>query len=301
MFSMHFSDIPIMAKLGFLVIVAGLLPLSIVAAWSVWGMVERVNFLAAQTNKDVAREIRNEVERHALLLNAYARRLERAGPNDADIAALLQHWQEVPETFSSLEMIDRTQVEARMAAPVREAFRDRPVGFYHGPAHGSAHAAALNQSRPDLILSEVNAAILSAERPSSEFVTMFCAVLDQQEGRLFYCSAGHPPGILVRQGRSESLELGSLPLAVEADAGYELCEVRLDPGDAVVMFTDGVTEAMNAERQEFGQQRLETLVGGFDGTGAEELAEEVLRHVREFTGPVPQSDDLTLVVVSCNE
>jgi sigma-B regulation protein RsbU (phosphoserine phosphatase) len=167
-------------------------------------------------------------------------------------------------------------------------------------AHGSAHAAALNQSKPDAILREVNAAILSADRPSSEFVTMFCAVLDPQQGRLSYCSAGHPPGILVRLGKSESLELGSLPLAVEPDVDYELCEIRLDPGDAVVMFTDGVTEAMNDEGSEFGQQQLEFVLAQFDRTRADLLTEEVLRHVREFAGPVPQSDDLTLLVISRN-
>lgn len=129
----RFSDVPIMAKLSLLIMVSGILPLSAVAGWWVWQMVERADFLAAQANKDVAREICNDIDTHSLLLSLYASELDRPGRTDEESKALLQQWLKVPETFSSLRIVDLAEVESQMSPSVRDTFKSSPIAFY--PLH----------------------------------------------------------------------------------------------------------------------------------------------------------------------
>jgi len=122
-----------MAKLGLLIIVSGILPLSAVAGWWVWQMVERADFLVAQANKDVAREIRNEMDSHSLLLRLYASELDRVGRTDEETKTLLQQWSMIPGTFSSLQIVDLSEVESRMSPSVRDAFKSSSIAFYNLP------------------------------------------------------------------------------------------------------------------------------------------------------------------------
>ena len=126
----RFSDAPIMAKLGLLITVSGILPLSAVAVWWIWHTVERADFLAAQANKDVVREICNENDNRSLLLKLYASELDRPGRTDEQSQALLRQWLDVPETFSSLRIADFAEVESYMSPAVRDAFKESAVAFY---------------------------------------------------------------------------------------------------------------------------------------------------------------------------
>ena len=110
---------------------------------------------------------------------------------------------------------------------------------------GMARAVTLEGSTPQSVLEAINSSMISIGRPSSEFVTMFYAELDCRSGHLLYSSAGHNPPILLRNGTIKQLELGGTPLALFENADYELHEVGLVTNDTVVMYTDGVTEAMN--------------------------------------------------------
>ncbi|UCF17234.1 MAG: SpoIIE family protein phosphatase, partial [Phycisphaerales bacterium] len=572
----RFSDVPIMAKLSLLIIVSGILPLSAVAGWWVWQMVERADFLVAQANKDVAREFCNENDSRSLLLRLYVSELDRPGRTDEETKTLLQQWSMIPGTFSLLRIADSAEVESRMSPSVRDAFKSSSIAFYalpdpnsheevqiwgaarvesteskvltgrcewrsdlplsaqwaaheaiivyhvngtelfrqappeladfkpaagstdispykvrHGgktwhvaeaisrinkvrfiaatsvkagltavltdiprtlaalinlgifgsyiaggliarriseralsiadlvrqtgsepgalkipisgndelgylaqtlnrmsdqledyiqklqettaekerlaaemelarevqlsilphtlpevagyefaalcnPArevggdfydiflsapdravmmvgdaagkglkaamfitqtHGLARAVTLERSTPQSVLEAVNLSMMSISRPSSEFVTMFCAALDCRSGRLFYSSAGHNPPILLRDGTVEQLELGGTPLALFEDAGYELHEVALAASNTVVMYTDGVTEAMNGQWEQFGTERLKAVIKQNSEASSEELAERILEAVRQFTSGAAQSDDITLLVL----
>ncbi len=572
----RFSDVPIMAKLGLLIIVSGILPLSAVAGWWVWQMVERADFLVAQANKDVAREISNEIDSHSLLLRLYASELDRVRRTNEEIKNLLQQWSTVPGTFSSLQIMDSTEVESRMSPSVQDAFKNSPTAFYNLPdpnspeevqiwgaarmestaskvltgccewradlplsaqwaaheaiivyhangtelfrqappeladwqpaagstdaspykvrhggrtwhvaeaisrtnevrfvtatsakagltavltnvprtlaalinlgifgsyiagglvarriseralaiadfvrqagpepgalkipvagndefgylaqtlnrmsgrledyirklrettaekerlaaemklarevqmsilpqtlpeitdyefaaicnparevggdfydiflnapdrsvmmigdaagkglkaamfitqAHGLARAVTLERSTPQSVLEAVNSSMISIGHPSSEFVTMFYAELDHRSGRLLYSSAGHNPPILVRNGDIKQLELGGTPLALFEDADYELHEVDLVTSDTVVMYTDGVTEAMNDQWEQFGTERLEAFIKQHSKESLKELVEQILQAVRQFASGAPQSDDITLLIL----
>ena len=163
--------------------------------------------------------------------------------------------------------------------------------------HGLARAVTLERSTPQSVLEAVNLSMISIGRPSSEFVTMFYAELDCRSGRLLYSSAGHNPPILLRNGTIKQLELGGTPLALFEDADYELHEVGLVTSDTVVMYTDGVTEALNDQWEQFGTERLEAVVKQHSKASSEELAEHILEAVRQFTSGVAQSDDITLLIL----
>lgn len=140
---------------------------------------------------------------------------------------------------------------------------------------------------------------LDADNARSMFATFFGAVLDLRDGRLSYVNCGHNPPLLLRRG-GEVVRLGggeaSPPLAAWSPFAYEQAELRLTPGDRLAAFTDGVTEAPDAEGAEFGEERLLALLSG---TGAPQAtAEDVVAAVDRFVGEAPQFDDLTCLLVT---
>ena len=131
-------------------------------------------------------------------------------------------------------------------------------------------------------------------------MTLFFGVLDEAEGTFCWVSAGHGPCYWLRQASGEirELETTGIPLGILDGAEYSAAEpIRLCSGDALIIGTDGLWEAQNAEREMFGTARLlEQLVTCKDKSAAE-IQTAVLAARREFCGALPQDDDITLVVV----
>jgi len=152
--------------------------------------------------------------------------------------------------------------------------------------------------RPDEILGRVNEA-LSADNPSSMFVTLFCAVLEQDTGRLTCASGGHLSPFIVRRGEAPRPALtaeGTL-VGVLPGLAYSAAEVTLEPGDLLVAFTDGVTEARNPGAELFGEPRLRSLLGGLrDGTPGVAVT-AILDGVRAFAGTAEQADDIAILAL----
>ena len=157
--------------------------------------------------------------------------------------------------------------------------------------------------QPELVLGSTNQRILD-ETHTGMFVTVFYGVLDPQTGTFRYCNAGHNPPILLKAEGTTTLGRTGLPLGILEDTEWERGTVRLAPGDALVLYTDGVTEAQARDGVLFGQDRLleviEACRGSGDPTGAnaQELQGVVLAAVHEFVGDAPRFDDLTLMVAS---
>jgi sigma-B regulation protein RsbU (phosphoserine phosphatase) len=129
------------------------------------------------------------------------------------------------------------------------------------------------------------------------FVTFFYAVLDAPARRLAYCNAGHNAPILIRAGGPvERLHCGGLVLGLAVEAPYEQDTVELDPGDRLLLFTDGLTEANNAEGEEFGEERLIQTAIENRGLDANSLEEKLLASAAAFSSSF--TDDVTLVVVA---
>lgn len=132
-----------------------------------------------------------------------------------------------------------------------------------------------------------------------KFITFFFSILHRESGKLDYVNAGHNPPMLVRaDGSIELLEKGGLLLGVMKSMGYERGTVELQSGDVVAMFTDGVTEAMSPDGEEYHEARLEAVLKGMHDQSAAEILKAVRADVAAFTGPVSAlSDDLTMVVL----
>lgn len=131
------------------------------------------------------------------------------------------------------------------------------------------------------------------------FVTLFCAVMDGRSGEARYACAGHNPPLVVRAGGVGVLPVQSgTPLGLFEDAAYAESAVRLEAGERLVMYTDGITEAFDEQRRPFGEQRLIALLErvGLRGS-ADTLGSAILGEVARFAGSAPQSDDIAVLIV----
>ncbi len=129
------------------------------------------------------------------------------------------------------------------------------------------------------------------------YATMFFGILDQQ-GHLEFINAGHPSPILIRRGAAqEAFTQGSYPVGLVPEAEYTAVCLKLEPGDTLVLFSDGVTEAMDPDEQMFGIARLKELLTGQLECPLEQLQKCVLEAVENFARGAHQADDLTLLIV----
>ncbi len=130
------------------------------------------------------------------------------------------------------------------------------------------------------------------------YATMFFGILDENGG-LEYINAGHPSPILIRQNGNaeEAFTEGSFPVGLVPQAEYSTAAVKLEPGDTLVLFSDGVTEAMDPKEDFFGIPRLVQLLTGHNDTPLDELQKLLLEAVENFSRGASQADDLTLLLV----
>ncbi len=139
---------------------------------------------------------------------------------------------------------------------------------------------------------------LSKTCPENRFVTLFYCVIDPDTGELTYSNAGHNPPLLVRaSGGVDQLQDGGPVLGIIKGTRYTEASSGMCPGDVLVMYSDGVTEATNAAGDEFGEDRL-LQVARHSGNQAQGIVDAVHRAVREFTAGQPPADDITVVVVA---
>jgi phosphoserine phosphatase RsbU/P len=172
------------------------------------------------------------------------------------------------------------------------------AGMWVSHLVGLIRTHTAKNSSPEAIVAGVNRdyARLSSVAPLS---TMFVARLDKQSGRLDYCSAGHPPGLLLRaDGRLETLSDGGPVLGVVPEAWFACGTVELHDRDALLVCSDGILESFNEADQEFGAARLETEFRRAHGGSAETMLFSVLGAVQDFAAPRPLTDDMTLVLVT---
>lgn len=135
---------------------------------------------------------------------------------------------------------------------------------------------------------------LSHEYTAGYFVTMFAGILDLATGRLDYCNAGHEAPLI--NGKPLTIK-PNLPVGALADWQYKGEETVLQSGDMIFLYTDGLTEAMNSERKQFGRQHLKDIIVGTSDNSPRELAEIIYNKVREHAGDTEQSDDITLLAI----
>ena len=158
--------------------------------------------------------------------------------------------------------------------------------------------AAIGIGEPGGVLSEVND-LLNEDNETAMFVTVLYAVYNPESGVITYANGGHnPPVVIHTDGSSTMLPMtGGIALGVAPGFRYEQSNFTLGPGETIVLYTDGVTEAMNGHGDEFGVDRLRELFEGAPPRHPREAVDAILEAVHAFAGDTPQSDDITCLTL----
>jgi len=158
-------------------------------------------------------------------------------------------------------------------------------------------ATAGNGGTPGEILARLNTEICR-DNESCMFVTLFCGILNIRTGQVDYSNGGHNlPYYLHHEGVSPLENFGGRALGLVTQSPYASGQIVLNPGDALVLYTDGVTEAMNPSETLYSDQRLERFLANNRGSSPRQMIGDLLSDVRQFAGEAPQSDDITVLAL----
>jgi serine phosphatase RsbU (regulator of sigma subunit) len=162
--------------------------------------------------------------------------------------------------------------------------------------HAAVHAHSDTHNTLAKTIGAVNRYLVDST-PANRFVTLFYAELDPKNGSLAFLNAGHNPPLIVHAGGTmEQLAAGGLPLGIMANADFREGKTRLHPGDVLVIYSDGVSEAVNPKGEEFGPTRLyETVARNLDASAAG-IRDRIESALTKFCQGTPAADDITLVI-----
>lgn len=174
-----------------------------------------------------------------------------------------------------------------------------PAALFMMSSRTLIKGAAIGHREPREVLAEVND-LLEQDNSNAMFVTVLYAVYDPSTGELAYSSGGHDPPIILRKSGSTEVLPNTKGIALGIAPGYTFHQnsVNLEPGDRVVMFTDGVTEATNSDEEQFGMGRLTGALSGLQPGNAHQTTDAILGAVEEFVSGAAQSDDITCLAFS---
>jgi len=176
-----------------------------------------------------------------------------------------------------------------------------PASMFMVRAISLARLLAREIAEPERILVRLNDE-LAADNPSGMFVTFLCAVYEPKSGRLTIANAGHCRPLILHDGQSPRWAVKNLGTALGFEPGleFERTELTLRAGDALILYSDGVSEAFNPQDECYGNDRLLADAGGFSGQSAPAITSSLLQKVRAFAGSAPQSDDIAILTLKVN-
>lgn len=254
-------------------------------------------------------------------INSHSAAMERALiQRDLDLAQEMQEGllpKKVPtsEPFQNLDLLGHLKPALEVSGDLYDFFAapDGSIYFLVGDVSGKGVAAGLFMAvtrtliraiapsckSPGEILRKVNS-ILYPENTALLFVTIILAKYNRSTGRVDYAQGGHNPALLIPRDAAGSYEPpGGQPLGVFENARFDEYSVDLGPGDSLVFYTDGITEAMNVDQNQFGDDRLLALFTNPEDsqTSCKEIIKRILLEVESFVGSAPQSDDITILAL----
>ena len=256
-----------------------------------------------------------------VIIHRFARngkRLWEADMKEARIGSELRIARRIQEEMLPKASLDRSDLTARGSlTPAKEVggdlfdyyIREEKLFFCIGDVCGKGVPAAMlmavvhsmlrmlseQEEAPARILGELNREACR-NNATGTFVTLFLGVLDLSTGRLRYCNAGHDRPVLVGDSVEELPALANVPVGVFDDFTYQEQEVMIPAGTILFLYTDGVTESMDADRRQFGRERLLGTLSACSRK-PDALIRAVSADVRAFAGEAEQSDDLTMLAV----
>jgi sigma-B regulation protein RsbU (phosphoserine phosphatase) len=176
-----------------------------------------------------------------------------------------------------------------------------PASMFMVRAISLARLLSREVIEPERILARLNDE-LAADNPSGMFVTFLCAMFEPGTGRLTIANGGHCRPVVLGGAEPPRWAVRNLGTALgfEPDLEFERTELTLRKGDALILYSDGVSEAFNPQEECYGDQRLLTDTAAFAGQTAPEIAAGLLKRVRAFAGTAPQSDDIAIMTLKVN-
>ena len=177
-----------------------------------------------------------------------------------------------------------------------------PAALFMMSSRTLLKGAAIGTPDPSEALREVNE-LLYEENETMMFVTVLYSIYNPETGRLTYSNGGHDAPMLIRSdGSSELLPLtGGVALGIAPCIKFPSNTVQLEPGDTILLYTDGITEAMNGSGEQFGVARMHEVFAANPPENSQQVAEAMFEAVRDFVGDTPQSDDITCLVLRRDE
>ena len=173
-----------------------------------------------------------------------------------------------------------------------------PAALFMMSSRTLLKGAAIGSGGPGEILREVND-LLHADNEAAMFVTVLYAVYDPETGEFAYASGGHDMPLVVHADGSSTLlpQTGGVPLGIVPDFRFGQNTVKISPGDTIILYTDGVTEAMNGGGELFGVERLREVFASTPPENSQDANRTVFEAVSSFAGDTPQSDDVTCLTL----
>jgi sigma-B regulation protein RsbU (phosphoserine phosphatase) len=172
-----------------------------------------------------------------------------------------------------------------------------PAALYMALTRSLIRSEACRYTNPSAVLTEVNRRLL-VEAPSEMFVTIFYAVLDPFLRSLTYANAGHdPPFLRHASGGLERLPQGGLIMGLFEELTLSDETLNLESGDTLVAYTDGLTDTINRQDEAYGHTRLADTINSAPAA-AQAMLTHILKDLAAFAGPVPQTDDVTLLILT---
>lgn len=166
------------------------------------------------------------------------------------------------------------------------------------PAGGEALASELGQVGPAAFLSGLNQQLTDPDAEVENYATIVYGVLDKRDGSAEIVLAGHPPPLVLRcSGGFDDLPSGGLPFGMFPEVAYESRRLRLEQGDKLILYSDGVTECRGTDGELFGEQRFRDFVARFRGADPGQLTKDLGDHLRRWHGGADFDDDISVMVL----
>jgi sigma-B regulation protein RsbU (phosphoserine phosphatase) len=213
--------------------------------------------------------------------------------NDFDIYAGMTPAKEVGGDFYDFFLIDKERLGLVIGDVSGKGI---PAAIFMAVSRTLLKATAMKGLPPSECLAYVND-LLCLESTAAMFVTIFYGIFNTTTGEIEYSNGGHnPPYIMKADGKVQPLEMaGGIALGVMEGMSYDVNRIELQPGDGIFLYTDGVTEAFNAEGVMYTDQRLEQLLTGQNSQSIKAIVQKVFKNVSDFSTGMEQSDDITIL------
>jgi sigma-B regulation protein RsbU (phosphoserine phosphatase) len=249
---------------------------------------EHTQLESIKSDLAVAREIQ-----HAILPRIFPPFPENEGI--LDLAALMEPAKDVGGDFYDFFRLDEEHIGLVMADVSGKGI---PAAIFMAVSRTLVRTVGMQGYNPEETLRKSNE-LLASESVDCMFVTVFYAIYNIKTGNIQYCNGGHnSPYILRANGTIEQLPVSPNGIVgVVEGLEFKGAETHLDAGDTIIMYTDGVNEAINSQEEEYGDARMEETLKSLNGKTCREVIDGQLASVKAFAGEAEQSDDITIMAV----